>query len=460
MNRIPVATFLAGLLAAGLGTAAHAEEPVTSPAPPGPAAAAPPPAVAAAPAADPRDKQIEELRQAIAALQKLIVGGQTPPAKDPRDEQIEELKKVIAQLQTRVEELEKRPAPPVTPDQPAAPTTPTSPPASTPSGPGATFLPNISIVGNLIAGGGDTDRVPNRGRFNFTEFELAFQDAVTSKMRYDVFLSAAKEEEWKLGMEEGYLTATALYPGLNARFGRIRTPFGKFNPLHPHSWPFITQPSAMGALLGPEGMNGDGAVAEYTFPTKGFFLRSDIGIWQTASETEDGLGFAGGGSGAYSGRLWLGKELDRDTELELGFSRYQGNGDVEGFGRRRLALNGMDLTWRRYMSQGRMLKASAELIDHVSTLPGDDAHRIGGFAYLLYRMSPFWEAGIRGDYTRFPVPIDSYDWGGSLFLTKYLTEQTSLRLEYQYTRSPLQGTGNGIYFQILFGSGPHSHNLQ
>ena len=50
--------------------------------------------------------------------------------------------------------------------------------------------------------------------------------------------------------------------------------------------------------------------------------------------------------------------------------------------------------------------------------------------------------------------------GGSLFFTKFITEQTSLRLEYQYTNSPLLGTGNGIYFQILFGSGPHAHPLQ
>lgn len=312
----------------------------------------------------------------------------------------------------------------------------------------------------MIFGAGDTQRVPNRGRFNFDEFEVAFQDAVTSKLRYDVFLSAEKGEEWKLGMEEGYLTASALYPGLNARIGRIRTSFGKFNPQHPHAWPFITQPSAIAALLGPDGLISDGAVLEYTFPTKGFFARGELGAWQRTSDADLGMGFNGGENGAYSGRLWTGKELGRDKELELGFSRYQGRGNLPLFGDRREALTGVDLTYRAYPGNGRRFLASAELINHETSIPGGTKNSLGGFAYLTYRMNQFWEAGIRADYTRFPYPEKSYDWGGSLFLTKYLTEQTSLRLEYQYTRSPILGTGNGIYFQILFGSGPHTHPLQ
>ena len=468
MNRIRYVTFLAGILAAGLPAFAHAEEAPGAPAgtpgvPAVPATTTEKPesikspagsAEAAAPAQDPRDRQIEELRQAIISLQKAVLAGQAQPGKDARDLQIEELKKVIEQLQSRVEELEKRPATP-----PPADTTP--PPAPGPAGAGgATFIPNISAVGNIVFGAGDARRVGNRGRFNFDEFEIAFQDAVAPKLRYDVFLSAEKGEEWKLGMEEGFLTATALYPGLNARVGRIRVPFGKFNPLHTHVWPFITQPSAETALLGPDGLISDGALLEYTLPTKGFFVRGELGGWQTSSEAEDGLGFAAGELGAYSGRLWLGKEMGRDHELELGFSRYQGRGTVADIGRRRVALNGVDLTYRAYPGPGRTFKASAELIDHQTDVPGGDAHRLGGFVYVVYRMNQFWETGARADYTKFAYPVDGYDWGGSLFLTKYLTEQTSLRLEYQYANSPLLGSGNGIYFQILFGSGPHTHNLQ
>ncbi|HEU4755010.1 MAG TPA: hypothetical protein VFU47_18025 [Armatimonadota bacterium] len=388
------------------------------------------------------------------------------PAQPDRDAEIQELKRIIGELQKRVEELEKRPAPapPEQPAQPAQPEQPAPPPpdqTAPPARPSATFTPNISAIGNIQFRGGDNSRLPGRGRFNFDEFEIAFQDAVSPGLRYDVFLSAAKEEDWKLGMEEGYLTASRLGKGLTARLGEIRIPFGKFNPLHPHQWVFISQPSAVTAFLGPEGLVGDGAVVEYLLPTKGYFARAELGGWQTVSEREEGLGFAGGNpNNAWSGRLWLGKELGRDKELELGFSRYQGRGGVRDVGRKDLAVNGVDLTYRAYPGQERRILASAELLNHqTSGISGDTKNRLGGFLYGAYRMNRFWEAGLRGDYTQFPYPIRGHEWAASAFLTHYITEQTSLRLEYQYANSPF-GSGNGIFFQILFGSGPHTHPLQ
>lgn len=457
MTRTYRITLTAGVLAVGILPAVASADETKPPSPPAPAPGAP----AGAPEA-PAAKPAEGAQKA-------------PPAagdrEDERDRKIRILTEKLDEALRRIEQLEKerKPEPgkePVTPPdtQTPPPDTPpdTPPPAPQPpsGGGGATFLPNISIVGNLIFGAGDTRRVPNRGRFNFDEFELALQDQVAPKLRYDIFLSAAKGEDWKLGLEEGYLTATALMKGLNARVGRIRNSFGKFNRLHPHQWPFITQPSVVGAFMGEEGLVSDGAVLEYLLPTKGFFAQADLGWWQNTSEAEDGLGFGAGENGAYSGRLWLGKELGRNKELELGFSRYQGRGGVLGFGNFRKALNGVDLTYRAYPKTGRRLMASAELMHHHTSIFGSSEDRLGGFAYLAYRMNPFWEAGARVDYTRFPYGVNGYDAAGSLFLTKYLTEQTSLRLEYQYSKGPVLGTGSGIYFQILFGSGPHTHPLQ
>lgn len=431
---------------------------------------------ARAESATPADKKpAPEEKPAVPATAPAAQDAAAAPAKpsDPRDQEIQDLKKIIQDLQKRVEGLEKRPVPPAQPaeppttTQPEQPATPPATPAPTPDTTGAqpasgsaTFLPNISAIGNIIFGAGDTRRIPNRGRFNFDEFEIAFQDAVAPKLRYDVFLSADKGDKWKIGMEEGYLTATALAPGLSARLGEIRVPFGKFNPLHSHVWPFITQPSASTAFLGPDGLIADGGVAEYILPIKGMFAQAQVGAWQTASDTEQHLGFTGGGEGAYSGRLWFGKELSRDKELELGFSRYEGNGDVKDFGRRRIAINGMDFTYRLYPGQGKRILFSAELMDHQTDELGSIKDRLGGFAYMAYRMNQFWEWGLRGDYTKFPYPLPGYDAGGSVFLTRYLTEQTSLRLQYQYMNSPHLGTGNALYFQILFGSGPHTHPLQ
>jgi hypothetical protein len=387
-------------------------------------------------------------------------GAPAAPLGDPKDKQrIDELERLLRDALERLERVERNQMPAPTP-MPAPPPTPEPEPRSGRGG--ATFLPNISAIGNLVIGGGDTRGLDNPGIFNTQEFELAIQDAVAPKLRYDIYLAAAKEEGWSVGFEEGFVTASAVFPGLNARIGRIRTPIGKFNPLHPHSWRFITQPSVVTAFLGPEGLNADGAVLEYLFPVGGFLLRGELGVWQTASESEDGLGSGIGDGPAYSARLFAGLQAGRDAEVEIGVTRYQGRGEVEGLGKQahRKIIHAADLTYRKFMGRGRRLIAAAELFQHETSLPGGDADRIGGFAYLAYRLNKFWEVGARGDYTEFPAGLAGRDRAASLFITKYLTEQTSLRLEYQYGNSTLEGSGHGVYFQIIFGSGPHQHQLQ
>jgi hypothetical protein len=461
LTRLHHPTFIAGVLAAATAglAPAHAEEPAAKPASPAPAVPTAPAPTAPAPASP--------AAQAEKPADPAKPAAQDAKPVDPRDQQIDQLKQVIEDLRRRVEELEKRPAAPpapVPPEAPAAPEAPATPPpaesGSSSGRAGASFTPNISAVGNLIFRAGDSKAIPNRGRFNFNEFEIGIQDAVAPGLRYDVFLAAAKEEEWGVGMEEGYLTATRLAKGLTARLGRIRTPIGKFNTLHPHQWSTITQPAVVGNFLGPEGLTTDGAVLEYLFPTKGFFLRGEIGRWETTSEAEDGLGFGAGERGGYHGRLWAGREIGRNKELEFGVSRYQGRGELAGFGNQRRALNGVDFTYRSYPGAYRRWLLTTELFQHETSGVGSSGSRLGGFLLAAYRMNRYWEAGFRADYSKRPFPVDGADWGGSLFLTKYLTEQTSLRLEYQHMKTPEFGHTNGVFFQILFGSGPHTHPLR
>jgi len=445
VSRLHLSTLVAGLLAAGLSPAPAQAEP---PAPGSPEAKP------AAPAAASQNQSAPAAPQA-------------PSPAETRDREVQELKRIIDDLRKRVDELEKRPtppAPPVTPPTPPDPQTPPPdlpPPSPPPIGAGATQLPNISAIGNIQFRAGDSGFIPNRGRFNFNEFELAFQDAVTPKLRYDVFLAAAKEEDFVVGLEEGFLTASALAKGLSARAGRIRTPFGKFNRLHPHQWRHITQPTVISAYLGPEGLLTDGAVAEYRLPFRKLFAQFELGRWETSSEAEDGFGFAGGGTGGWSGRLWLGKEVGRDRELELGFSRYMGRGQVDGFGRKSQAVNGFDLTYRTYPDAYRRLFLTLEMLLHETDgIRNDTKRSLGGFATAAYRWNRYWEAGVRGDYAKFPFPLKGREIAGSLFVTKYLTEQTSLRVEYRHADSTGFGNTNGIFFQVLFGSGPHAHPLQ
>jgi hypothetical protein len=466
---------LAGLLAGCVtGVPARADEPPPAPgaAPqpekpkneePGsiPAGESKPPQAEAAPAKpDPPEKNGDAPKKKTAKEGK----DAAPPAKDSRDQEIQDLKRVIDDLRKRVEDLEKNKTPP--PAQPEAPAPETPAPTTEPAGGGrasATLIPNISAIGNIQFRGGDTGRTPNRGRFNFDEFEIAFQDAVSPGLRYDVFLSASKGENWKLGMEEGYLTAGRLGKGLTARLGRIRTPFGKVNPTHPHSRVYIDQPAVMTAFLGPDGLISDGAVVEYLLPFKKLFARAELGRWETTSDLQDGMGFNGGRNGAWSGRVYFGKEVGRDKELELGFSRYSGRGEIptEMGSNRALAVNGVDLTYRSFPSSYRRYLLQAELMSHdTGNEFAGSRTRVGGYLLAAYRWSQFWEAGARADYTQYPFPIGGHELSGHLFLTKFLTEQTSLRLQLSHGSSPGFSDYNQILFQVLFGSGPHTHPLQ
>jgi hypothetical protein len=428
-----------GLLATGLlNVAAYADEA------PGTAAAATP--------------TVPATTTAAATLN--AVTAPAAAAQDPRDQKIDDLTRVIEELRKRVEELEKRPAaaPAPTP-APAPEPAPGGVPA--PTGGGATLLPNISALGNVIFRGGDTKGTEGRGRFNLQEVEFAFQDRVAPNLRADFFLSAEKEEDWTAAIEEGYLTYSNILgiAGLSTRFGKLRTPFGKLNPTHPHTWRFIDQPSVITAFLGPDGLNSDGAVLQYLLPIKGVFANLEIGRWQTTSPTEDGRGFGGDGNDAWSGRLWLGKEIGRDRELEIGYSRYQGTGTPEGFpGETRLAINGVDLTYRAFPSAYRRLLIQAEGIQHQTT--GGGKTRYGGYLNAALQLNQFYEIGARGDYTRFPFPVAGHESAVSAYLTRYLTEQTSIRLQLRHGTRPDDGTFNEAFLQFLFGFGPHSHLLQ
>jgi hypothetical protein len=242
----------------------------------------------------------------------------------------------------------------------------------------------------------------------------------------------------------------------------MHVPFGRFNPTHPHTWFFISQPSVMRALLEPDSLIADGGVLEKQFhvPFPGVFARAELGTWRTVSEPDGRYGFGGGQAGALSGRLWFGKALTPEKDIEVGFSRYQGRGDVPGFGRRFLAADGMDVVYRSYPAAEKRLWLQAEMVAHETWLSSEIEPRFGAFFFGAYKWSQFWEFGGRLDYTQYRFPYTGQETAGSLWITKFITEQTLLRAQYTHAVSPDVGHNDQFYLELLFGSGPHSHNIQ
>jgi hypothetical protein len=410
------------------------------------------------------------LEEALTRLQERL----EQPEKDAR---IRALEATVATLEERLRALTEQaaaaqlaPAEPE-PEAPSVPepagevpeTAPEDPaPPAAPARGGATLLPNISGIGNVIFRGGP-EGTEDRGRFNTQEVEIIFQDRVAPNLRADFFLAADKEEEWSVGVEEAFLTWSNPFgmPRLSARLGKVRTPFGKLNPLHPHQWRFVDQPSVITAFLGHHGLNSDGAMLQYLLPVGDLFANLEIGAWQTRSEAEDGLGFAGFGRDAFSARLWLSRALGREKELELGVSHYQGSGTPEGLDDvRDLALNGIDLTYRAYPGGDRRIVVQGEAIRHHTSGPGQNRDRWGGYLDLAYRPNRYYEGGIRGDSTRLPYPQDGQESAISAYVTRFLTEQTSLRFQVRHGSRPEQSGFTEVFVQFLFGFGPHFHLLQ
>jgi hypothetical protein len=371
----------------------------------------------------------------------------------------------------RIDQLEKQRAPaapspeapaptPPAPETPAPEAPSTEAPPAAPPTPTATLLPNISGLGNFKFVGSDSRGTENRGKVFTDEFEIGLQDRVAPNLRLDAFVTSGTPD-FSTSVEEAYATWSNPLGinGLSARIGKQRTPFGKLNPQHPHTWLYITQPSAITALLGSDGLSSDGIVGQYLIPLAGTFLNLEMGRWITRSEAADGLGFAGGQNGAYSGRLWFGKEVGRDRELELGLSTYLGRGDVPGDGRRQLYVSGLDFTFRHFPGAYQRLMLQGELIRHTTGSYGGHP-RIGGYLTLAKRLSQYYEAGLRGDYTRFPYPTPGHESAASLFLTRFITEQTAVRVEFRHGARPVDGGFNELWLQLLTGFGRHSHNLQ
>jgi len=280
-------------------------------------------------------------------------------------------------------------------------------------------------------------------------------------MTVEAFLAAEQEEDWDLVLEEGVLNLERfLLRRVSARLGRLRTPFGRQNVLHPHALPTVDYPAVIRAMLGDHGLFSDGGFVTYRIPVRvGTFASATLGFADTASEAEEGAGLAATGQ-ALAGRLFASRDLGRERELEVGLSHYRGRGTAFGVpGRRRLAVSGLDVTFRSYPGPGQRWFVQSEVLRHSTDGPGG-GDRWGYYLLGERRWSPYWAAGVRWDDTRFPWPSDERERAINLWITRFVNEQTAIRLQLRHGRRPGDSGFNEILLQFLAGFGPHVHALQ
>jgi hypothetical protein len=240
--------------------------------------------------------------------------------------------------------------------------TPTARRAAAPQGAAnPRLLPDISVVGDLIADLSPDGSTQEDGtRFGLREVELALQAAVDPTFRGDVFLGFSDAEG--VHIEQAFLTATSL--PIEVRLGRFLTPFGKQNTTHRHDLHTVDHSLVVQRLFGAEGMKSTGLYLGHSLAPFGFFqeliLTAAEGLAEPEHEHEgeelvleepiskdlDGL--------AYSARLRNYWDLSNAANLEVSGSVMTGkiareldipNGEVTAVPLRQTTF-GADVTFR------------------------------------------------------------------------------------------------------------------
>jgi hypothetical protein len=129
----------------------------------------------------------------------------------------------------------------------------------------------------LESGGHD----PVHSGFNLQQLELYYDSNVDPYLRLDANLVFGRDG---FELEEAYASTLALPGRLKVRAGQFLTPFGRLNPMHPHSWSFVDQPLVQGRLFGPDGSRGLGTEVSWLAPLP-WYLETFLAANQPAGPT-------------------------------------------------------------------------------------------------------------------------------------------------------------------------------
>ena len=366
------------------------------------------------------------------------------------------------------------PAPPPPPESTGGPAE--APPTTSGSGGRQLLLPDISLNGILLGHLSDDKRDQERDKLRLDQIEIAIQGFVYPGIKLDTFAVFAEGEAI---IEEAYLSVLniglAKLP-ISAQVGRRKVPFGRVNQLHPHSWLYVVQPYVLSNLVSGESLTGDGATLSYLLPTGKLFAQLDAGFWSLSESPEDfeaaqdpsqgiatspGVGFA---DKFYTLRL-LTAAPALGGDVELAGSLAQGRGLSYSLGdemsvRPNILLSGLSLTYRRAGSGAARLLVRGEYVRHRQT---DGAFKQTTDGYYLFadqRLDDYTSLGARYDWSEFPFAPGLHESAVSLIGTRQLTEATYLRAQVIHGKRPGQRSFNEVWFQWVFGVGPHTHNLE
>jgi len=327
-----------------------------------------------------------------------------------------------------------------------------APPPTAPSQTSNYFNPSISVIGNFLGVGGSngTENLPSS---SLRESEVSLQSIVDPYARADFFLSFGEEG---VGVEEGFITFTSLPAGLLAKVGRMRTGFGKVNPLHLHVLPWPDEPLPLVNLLGgEEGWIGTGLSVAVLLPLPGEVfseatlqvLRGDSGELFAASQR---------GDLAYDGHYRVFSDLSEATNLEVGLSYGLGPNGLTSQSDTRLEGIDATLRWKPLRTATyRSASFRGEFIRSRREDPLGNQSAEGWFLSGEYQLAKRWFTGARVESSGHADDASQTDRGKALILTFWPSEFSQLRGELRRREYASGETADEILLQIQFAIGAH-----
>jgi hypothetical protein len=331
---------------------------------------------------------------------------------------------------------------------------------------GATSLakalnPDISMIGDFLGSvGGNSppagsSQTPFRS-FEMHESELGVQAVIDPYARGDFFVTFGEEG---VGLEEGYITFTALPAGLVAKVGKMRAAFGKVNTMHNHVLPWVDRPLVTDNLVGGEdGINDAGISVTRTFAgPKNLFLEGTGQVFRGDSGDTLHPLFTSSRKGDVSTIAHFRgyKDITESTNLDLGLSFARGH---NGLGSDFLTkLYGLDATLRwkplRRSIYHSFVARSEFIWSQRQQLPLL-MRSFGYYASADYQLGRRWFVGGRYDSSDRATSVGT-DHGTSLVLTYWPSEFSQLRGQYRSTRYAEGRDANELLMQVQFVLGAH-----
>jgi len=347
-----------------------------------------------------------------------------------------------------------------------------------------TLNPDLSVIPRFRVDMNDGEKLPaeqqwSRPDFSFEELELALQAYLNPYAKADVILTlpGPDVEKAKLGLEEAYATILRGLPlDLNLRVGKYRVDYGKINMVHPHAWPFLTQPLSQQRFIGEEGLNDLGVSASVMLPTGDIYTKLTVDLLRgLAVGKATGIADTSGASPYYANaaRLMSFFSLDDNSDLEVGVSAYTGIHDP--YNRDRFWYLNLDFKYKfrpssytslvvqgEYLYSTRRASQDRELNTFLQPDGSPEYRTIntaGMYVYTDFQFLKVFSVGARYDWSEAPYSSDDRTRAIAVFAGYYPVEETlGLRMQYQRTstETPLGAqTMNQLALQLVFSLGPH-----